>query len=69
VRVVLGIVSGFLLGLGIALLLFSYAKIAVGTNALPVVTLAGAGAGLLLGILATVVRRSPRVVPEPPSPA
>ena len=67
-RIVGGIVSGFLLGLGVALLLFSYAKIAVGTNALPVVTLIGAAAGLLLGILATVARRSPRVVPEPPTP-
>lgn len=58
-RVLLGIVSGFLLGLGVALLLFSYAKIAVGTNALPVVVIIGTVFGLLLGILATVARRSP----------
>jgi len=66
VRVVFGIVSGFLLGLGVALLLFSYAKIAVGTSALPVVILIGTAAGLLVGILATVARRSPRPVEEPP---
>lgn len=64
-RVVLGIVSGLLLGLGIALLLFSYAKIAVGTSAFTVVTLAGVAAGLLLGILATAVRRRPAA--EPPA--
>ena len=66
-RVVLGIVSGFLLGLGIALLLFSYAKIAIGTTAFTVVPLAGLAAGLLLGILATAVRRSPRPAAEPPA--
>jgi len=58
--VFLGIVSGFLLGLGIALLLFSYAKIAVGTNAVPVVVIIGTVAGLVLGILATVFNRSAR---------
>ncbi|MEN3273348.1 MAG: hypothetical protein V7636_2109 [Actinomycetota bacterium] len=68
-RIVVGIISGFLLGLGIALLLFSYAKIALGTNAFTVVTLVGVAAGLLLGILATVARRSPRPVEEPPAPA
>ncbi len=68
-RVVSGIVSGFLLGLGIALLLFSYAKIAMGTSAFAVVVLIGTAAGLLVGILATVARRSPRPVPEmPPAP-
>jgi len=66
-RIVLGIVSGFLFGLGIALLLFSYAKIAIGTSAFTVVTLAGVGAGLLLGIVATAVRRSPRPAAEPPA--
>ena len=65
-RIVSGIVSGFLLGLGVALLLFSYAKIAIGTGAVPVVTLIGTLAGLLIGILATVAHRSAREVPEPP---
>ena len=68
-RIVSGIVFGFLLGLGVALLLFSYAKIAIGTGAFPVVVVIGTAAGLLLGILATVARRSPRPVPEaPPAP-
>ena len=65
-RIVGGIVSGFVLGLGVALLLFSYAKIAVGTGAVPVVVLIGTAAGLLLGILATLARRSPRAVEETP---
>jgi hypothetical protein len=65
-RIVGGIVSGFLLGLGIALLLFSYAKIAIGTGAVPVVIVIGTVAGLLLGVLATVARRSPKPVEESP---
>ena len=65
-RIVGGIVSGFLLGLGVALLLFSYAKIAIGTGAVPVVVVIGTVAGLLLGILATVARRSPKAVEEGP---
>lgn len=65
-RIVGGIVSGLLLGLGVALLLFSYAKIALGTGAVPVVIGIGTAVGLLLGILATVARRSPRPVEEGP---
>ena len=67
-RVVTGIISGFLLGLGIALLLFSYAKIALGTSAVPIVVVIGTVVGLLVGILATVARRTPRPVEEPPAP-
>lgn len=55
-RVVVGLVSGLLLGLGVALLLFSYSKIALGTTAFPVVILVGAVVGLVLGILATMKR-------------
>ena len=66
-RVVLGIISGFLLGLGVALLLFSYAKIAAGTNAPTVVVLVGTVAGLALGILATVFRRTSRVEEAEPA--
>jgi hypothetical protein len=59
VRIVLGIVSGFLLGLGIAVLLFTYAKIAFGTNAPSWIAVGGTLVGLLVGVLATIVRRSP----------
>lgn len=57
-RVVVGLVSGLLLGLGVALLLFSYSKLAIGTKAFPVVIVVGAVVGLALGILATMRRGS-----------
>lgn len=57
-RIVLGTVSGFLLGLGITLLLFTYAKIAFGTNAPSWIVVAGTLVGLVVGILATTARRS-----------
>ena len=57
-RVVLGLVSGLLFGIGVALLLFSYAKIAIGTTAFPVVIVAGVVVGLVLGIVATMKKRS-----------
>ena len=53
-----GAVAGLLLGLGIALLLFSYAKIAVGTLAVPLVVLIGLVVGLLVGLFAP--SRGPR---------
>ena len=56
-RIVGGLISGLLLGLGLALLLFSYAKIAFGTNAFPLVIVLGVVIGLLLGILGTMVKR------------
>lgn len=59
-RIVLGIVSGFLLGVGVALLLITYAKVAFGTNAPSYLMLAGIALGLLVGILAAVAQRSPR---------
>jgi len=47
-----GLLAGLLFGLGLALLLFTYAKIAIGTLAFPLVILAGIVIGLLVGILA-----------------
>ena len=47
-----GLFAGLLLGLGLALLLFTYAKIAIGTLAFPLVIVAGIVVGLLVGILA-----------------
>lgn len=48
-----GLLSGLLLGIGVALLLFSYAKVALGTLAFPLVivifTVLGLGVGLLGG--------------------
>lgn len=51
-RVVVGLISGLLLGLGIALLLFSYSKLAIGTMAFPLVILIGVLVGLALGVVA-----------------
>ena len=53
-KIVLGLICGFLLGLGVALLLFSYSKIALGTMSFTVVTVGGIVVGLVLGILATM---------------
>jgi len=58
-----GIFAGLLLGLGLALLLFTYAKIAIGTLAFPLVILAGIVVGLLIGILAPA--RGGRRAPTP----
>lgn len=52
-HVVRGLLSGLVLGIGVALLLFSYAKIALGTLPFPLVivifTVLGLGVGLLGG--------------------
>jgi hypothetical protein len=58
-RPVLTTFGGLFLGLGIALLLFTYAKIAFGTMAFPLVILIGIVVGLLLGLFAPA-RRSRR---------
>ncbi|MFA9564876.1 MAG: hypothetical protein ACERLM_09250 [Acidimicrobiales bacterium] len=50
-RPILGFFSGLILGLGVAVLLFSYAKIALGTLT-PFVII---GVGALLGVLWSVV--------------
>lgn len=50
-RPILGFFSGLLLGLGAAVLLFSYAKIALGTLT-PYVII---GAGALVGVLWSVI--------------
>lgn len=63
-RIVLGIVSGFILGTGVALLLFSYAKVAIGTNAFPAVIIGGVVLGLVVGILGSRVRRPSPAAPE-----
>jgi hypothetical protein len=60
VRLVIGTIFGFLLGIGIAALLFSYAKIAVGTNAPAAIALVGAAVGLVIGALAMLRKRSGR---------
>ena len=53
-----GAVAGLLLGVGAALLLFSYARIAIGTLAFPLVILIGLVFGLLVGLFAPA--RGPR---------
>lgn len=61
-HVVRGALSGLLLGIGLALLLFSYAKIAIGTLAFPAVIVAGLVVGLAVGIIG-------RRVPDSPAPS
>jgi hypothetical protein len=56
-RIITGTLFGFPLGLGVAALLFSYGKVAIGTNAPVVVTIVGTFLGLLVGVLAMVRRR------------
>jgi xanthosine utilization system XapX-like protein len=58
VRIVIGTIFGFLLGVGVAALLFSYAKIAVGTNAPAAIALVGAVIGLVIGAVAMIRRRA-----------
>jgi hypothetical protein len=53
-----GAFAGLLLGLGIAVLLVTYAKIAFGTLAVPLVILIGLVVGLLVGLFAP--SRGPR---------
>lgn len=56
-HIVRGAVSGFVLGFGIALLLFSYAKIAIGTLAFPLVIACGTVLGLVIGVLGEPAER------------
>ena len=56
-RIITGTLFGFALGLGVAALLFSYGKVAVGTNGPAVVTIVGTVVGLLVGVLAMVRSR------------
>lgn len=58
-HIVRGLLGGLLLGLGIALLLFTYAKIAVGTLAFPLVVLVVLLAGLAIGIVGTRTGAAP----------
>ena len=59
-----GFFAGLLLGLGAALLLFSYAKIAIGTLAFPLVIVAGIVVGMAVGLFAPTGRG--RTVPPTP---
>jgi hypothetical protein len=52
-HIVRGLLGGLLLGLGVAVLLFTYAKVAIGTLAFPFVVLIGVVAGLVIGIIGT----------------
>ena len=65
-RALTAILVGFALGLGVATLLFSYAKVAVGTSAPQWIVLAGTAVGLLIGVLAMVRGRSGS--PSEPAP-
>ena len=66
-HLVRGALSGLLLGIGLALLLFSYAKIAIGTLAFPGVIAAGLVLGLAVGFIG---RRAPSApAPTGPPPA
>ena len=68
-RLVIGTIFGFLLGVGVAALLFSYAKIAVGTNAPAAIALGGAVVGFLIGTAAWLRKRSASASSSPPSEA
>ena len=52
-HIVRGLLGGLLLGLGVAVLLFTYAKVAVGTLAFPLVVLVGVVVGLVIGVIGT----------------
>ena len=52
-HIVRGLLSGLLLGLGVALLLFSYAKVAIGTLSFLIVIVIGIVLGLVIGLIGT----------------
>jgi hypothetical protein len=67
-RPISGLLGGLLLGLGVALLLFSYAKIAMGTLAVPLVVVLGMVAGLLWGLFRPTRRARATMMGPPPQP-
>jgi len=65
-RVILGVVAGFMFGLGLALMLIMYSKIALGTKAPWVVIATFVVIGIVLGLLPRRARKA-KTVAAPPS--